>query len=267
VAAPYLVPLVGVAQEFSPETSCSPDVRYSPATVGFVNRDDEPVRVSFERWDALRVCRGEYLPESFDPTPESPGRWPSFFVVHESPWLLERYTYERKHYASAYGFGGSVDEMRTDFEHYLLQFHDEFVEVIAAGIWFELGDLPQVAGAWQPGHPKSGLGPQHVVASFSHEGILCEVRRSPTPLPALKERALLCAQPVLAFALRLDGDVARVAFMLTLRERHGRTTCVWRDALGVERDRFDRIPSEDELRSRFTAYLDEVVARRQQRGL
>ena len=231
---------------------------------------DKFVRASFERWDALRVCRGEHLPESFNPSPvPPPGRWPSFFIVQESRWLLERYEYEKKHYANAYGLGvgSSVEEMLTDFDHYLLQFHDEFVEVIAGGIWFELGDVPQAAGEWQPGHPKLGLGPEHVAESFTYKGVPCELRRSPHRLPALRQRALLCAQPVLAFALRLDGAVARVAFTLTLRERRGQTTCIWRNLLGAEMRRFDRVPSDDELRSSFTAYLDDVVARRQQRGL
>ncbi len=157
--------------------------------------------------------------------------------------------------------------MLTDFDHYLLQFHDEFVEVIAGGIWFELGDVPQAAGGWQPGHPKLGLGPEHVAESFAYKGVSCELRHSPHPLRALRQRALLCAQPVLASTLRLDGAVARAAFTLTIRERRGHTTCIWRNQLGAEMRRFDRIPSDDELRSGFTAYLDDVVARRQRRGL
>lgn len=270
MGSPYLVPLVGVADHFAPETSCAPDVRYGPVTVSFVNRDERAVRATFERWDALRVCRGEYLPEAFTPShaPE-PGRWPSFFVVQESPWLLERYAYEKEHYANAYGLGvgSSVEEMRTDFDHYLLQFHDEFVEVIAGGIWFELSDLPLVAGEWQPDHPLLDLGPEHVVESFTYKGLSCELRRNPRALPVLRQRALLCAQAVLAFALGLDGRAAKVSFTLSLRERYGRTTCIWRSSLGSEQQRFDRIPSDDELRARFTAYLDEVIERRTQRGL
>ena len=189
--------------------------------------------------------------------------------VQDSPWLRERYDYEKKHYASAYGLGvgSSVEEMLTDFDHYLLKFHDEFVEVIAGGIWFELSDVPLAPGAWQPDHPRLGLGPEHVAESFTYKGVACEVRRSPHPLPVLREKALLCAQPMLAFALKLDGDMAWVAFTLTLREHRGRTTCVWRDSLGAEKRRFDGVPSPEELRASFTAYLDGVVARRQQRGL
>jgi hypothetical protein len=269
MTAPYLVPLPGVADDFHPETSCAPEVLYGPATVNFVNREDKFVRASFERWDALRVCRGEYLPYGFAPTPQPrPGRWPAFFVVRESPWLLERYGYEKKHYSTCYGLGvgGDVEEMVTDFEHYLLQFHDEFVEVIAGGIWFELSDVPLAPDERQPDHPLHGLGPEHVVESFNYQGFPCELRRSTLPLPELKARALLCAQPLLAFAVRLDEREARIAFRLTLRERQGKTICVWRDSLGTETRRFDQMPSEGELRAIFTNYLDEVSRRRKQRG-
>jgi hypothetical protein len=139
--------------------------------------------------------------------------------------------------------------------------------VIAGGIWLELSDEPLPAGEWQRGHPRLGLGPEHVVDSFAYNGVACEVRRSPEPMPLLKQKALLCAQPIVAFALRLDGDeVASVAFTLSMRERRGRTTCFWRNSLGVELGRFDEMPKLDELRASFVRYVDDVLARRRQRG-
>lgn len=268
MGSPYLVPLVGISGEFTPETSCAPEVRYGPATVAFVNRDERFVRASFDRWDALRVCRGEHLPVAFEPTSATaPGCWPAFFVVQDSSWIQERYAYEKKHYARAYEFGNSVEEMLTDFEHYVLQFHDEFVEVIAGGIWFEMSDVPLPADKWQRDHPKLGLGSEHVVESFTYRGVPCEVRRSPYPLAVLMERALLCAQPAMAFALRIGDDAPRVAFTLSIREHRGRMVCIWRDSLGAEKRRFNAMPNIDEMRASFVEYVDEVLARRRERGL
>lgn len=54
--------------------------------------DERLVRVAFERWDALRVARREYLPYLFEPADSPPAdAWPHVFIVDESPWLAERY--------------------------------------------------------------------------------------------------------------------------------------------------------------------------------
>jgi hypothetical protein len=267
--APRLVALP-VAADFHPEVSCGPRIVYDDRpTITFDNRNEQYVRASFERWDALRVCRGEYSPYSFEPpSPPAIGQWPRFFVVENSPWLPDRYAYEKQHYGDAYGFGGNVDEMLTDFDHYVLSFHDEFVEVIAGGIWFELSDHPFVEDEWQADHPLRDLGPEHRVETFEYSGIACEVRRNQMPLDELRRRALLCAQPLVAFLFRLRGETEHtVAFTLSLRERRGQTTCVLRPWLGGEKARYSSIPAIDELRPIFLGYLDEVIARRRQMGL
>jgi hypothetical protein len=45
--------------------------------------------------------------------------------------------YENKHYGKSHEFGGNVNEMLTDLKHYLFSFHDQFMEIIARGFWFE----------------------------------------------------------------------------------------------------------------------------------
>jgi len=88
------------------------------------------------------------------------------------------------------------------------------------------------------------------------------------PLDELRHRALLCAQPLVAFLFTLRGETEpHVAFTLSLRERGGQTTCVLRPWLGGEKGRYSSIPLIDELRPLFLAYLDEVIARRKQSGL
>jgi hypothetical protein len=92
-------------------------------------------RVTFEGLDSLKVSRGEY-----EPFPAAPGEEETFYwvtTISNSTWLRERYEYEKRYYCSCYNFGGDVNEMLADYSHYVFSFHDEFVEVLAAGIWFE----------------------------------------------------------------------------------------------------------------------------------
>lgn len=266
---PRLIALAGVAPTLHPETSCGPEIHYDGRpSFTYPDRNDEIVRVSFERWDALRVCRGEHLPFEFEPAGEYPqGAWPWCFVVDQSPWLAERYAYEKAHYGSAYNFGGNVDEMLTDFDHYVLSFHDEFVEVIAGGIWFE-----RIAGALPPGqyadeHPARELGPERCIERFVHRGIECEVLQSQHSTEEIRERALLCAQPVVAFEFSFPGEKrGRAAFTLTMRARRGVTVYLWRSGFfDHEKARFEEMPPMEELRRRFLDYLDEVIARRELR--
>jgi hypothetical protein len=84
------------------------------------------VRVTFEGLDSLRVCRGEYVPYE-----ELPGKYSAVYLVENSAWLRERHAYEAEHYRGSYEFGGDVDELLTDFQHYLFKFHDQYVEVLA----------------------------------------------------------------------------------------------------------------------------------------
>ena len=109
--------------------------------------------------------------------------------------------------------------MLTDFDHYVLAFHDEFVEVTAGGIWFERSDHPFVQGEWQPDHPSRDLGPEHRVETFERGGIACEIRRNQMPLDELRRRALLCAQPLVTFQFILRGEAKpHVAYTLSMEE-------------------------------------------------
>ena len=112
-----------------------PEIYYDGyhAELYFVTEDDKFGRITFEKIDSIKVCRGEYMPYRHDPYEH--GDW--VYQIKNSKWQNERYAYEKENYEDAYEFGGNVEEMITDFKHYLFSFHDEFVEVIAKGFWFE----------------------------------------------------------------------------------------------------------------------------------
>jgi hypothetical protein len=103
--------------------------------INFITSSDKYGRITFENLDAIKICRGEVMPYEFDWSLCEDHTW--VFQIENSKWLPERFDYENEHYGKAYEFGGNVHDMQTDFEHYLFSFHDEFIEAIARGFWFE----------------------------------------------------------------------------------------------------------------------------------
>ncbi|HEX3765713.1 MAG TPA: hypothetical protein VHW23_43755 [Kofleriaceae bacterium] len=243
----------------------SPTIRYgellAPAIEYFAD-DGHFVRVSFDCWNALRCGRGIYLPYSRERVTEPMGSLaPRFFVVDNSPWLPERYAYEKAHDDEAYhdgSYGGDVEDMLIDFSHYLLSFHRECIEVIARGIWFERSRHP--LEGWQADHPSLDLGPEHRVDAFTYRGQACEIRQNRLPLDEIRRRALLCEQPLVEFLCHYEDPY--VLLRLSIRERDGATTCTLRPRMGRDKARYRSIPSLDEVRQRFFAELDEVERRR-----
>ncbi len=108
-------------------------------------------RITFDKLDSLKVSRGENIPFHYDWNEDEPDYW--IYQVENSKWLKERYKYEKTHYGNCYEFGGNVEEMITDFKHYLFQFHDEFIEVISRGFWYETDNKPLNDRPLMKGHP------------------------------------------------------------------------------------------------------------------
>lgn len=133
----------------------SPIVVYNDdfTSINFETQDEAFGRITIENLDAIKMCRGE-IPPYDDPTALEDyiiGTW--VYRVQHSEWLQERYQYEKEHYEQAYEWGNSVEEMLTDYSHYFFRFHDEFVEVIAKGFWFEKGDSSFVGKSLPKEHP------------------------------------------------------------------------------------------------------------------
>lgn len=60
------------------------------------------------------------------------GDW--VFTVEDSSWLAERHHYEMQRYSTP---------LLEAHQHYVFQFHDEFAEAIAEGIWLDAADPAQ----------------------------------------------------------------------------------------------------------------------------
>ena len=168
-------------------------------------------RVTFEGLDAVRACRGEHLPYA-RAVPYARGEW--VCEISDSPWLLERHTYESEHYRTP---------LVGSYRHYLFEFHDLYIEAIAQGIWFDLPD-PACPSVLPQDHPLADLdrhSPLEIRQSPS--GIVWEIRRNPKDEATLIEDSKLCSQRLYQFNLVLDGR-SRESASVWLRTIEGHTT-------------------------------------------
>ncbi len=231
--------------------------------IHFLTDDERWGRVTFEGIDSIKVSRGEY-----EPFPPAPGEKESFFwvkTISNSLWLRERYEYEKRYYGNSYNFGGNVDEMLREFSHYIFSFHDQFVEVLAAGIWFESSDTMLGSREPEPDHPLCGLEYLGTSESFEGSGITCHVRRNPLPDTELEKRAHLCSQTILEIGAELDGSIG-TSWTLTRRVHRGFGKTYLRSYFGNPVEVFKHIPKLEEIRPHIDKWLAEVRQRRKDMG-
>lgn len=243
----------------------SPIVQYGGAmtAVHFTTQDGRWGRITFERLDSIKVSRGEHEP--FPPPPSERDQFHWVTTISDSAWLRERYDYERVHYGSSYNFCGNVGEMLDEFCHYVFCFHDQFVEAIAAGIWFESADEMLGERTLDSAHPFNGLTDVETAERFEGSGIVCSVRRNPLSIGEIERAATLCSQVILEVGAELDGR-SSTSWSLTRRVRNGIGKTFLRDYFGNVVESYDGIPSVSQIRPRIDQWLAEVRERRTQMG-
>lgn len=232
-------------------------------SIRFLTNDGSWARVTFEHLDSIRVSRGEYDPYPRDWKPEDPIYWVS--EVISSPWLRERYEYEKTHYGQAYEFSGDVDEMLREFSHYVFSFHDEFVEAISAGIWLELFDESIDRHKVSVTHPLRTLPRPTTPDLIQAHGLVCEIWPNPSPMDQILEDAKLCSQKLIQFAFVVDGGRS-VSLTLTVRAHHGKVRSTLKPSIGVARATFEGVAGLDQVRPHVESWLGEVSERRKQMG-
>lgn len=219
--------------------------------------DGHLVRLTFEKLDSIRLSRGEYPPYK-NPPRTSASEW---IMVHsDSSWLRERHAYEAKHYRGRYEFGGNADEMLRDFSHYVFHFHDEFIEAIAGGIWFDDEFVDRAGSAIRDFYPLADLDADARVERFEAHGLTMQVRRPPRTAEQIVRDSRLCSQPIAHFALELDGDPS-VDWRLLARYRCGRLTSILCDHFN-ERATFQGLAQVEDAYPYLQRYMEEVAARR-----
>ena len=242
----------------------SPEVFYGDELTGiyFKTYDEQYGRITFENLDALKICRGENLPYS-DNWKEGE-KYPWVFKVENSNWQKERYIYEKENYGSSYEFGGNVDEMQTHFSHYVFKFHDQFVEVIAKGFWFEQDKKSLFKSCLQEGHPFLNL-PDTNVEKFVAHSLTCQIRRNPKTNEELISNSIFCSQKLMEFVLELEGNVS-VSNSLILSNRNGKLISSLKGYFGTEIVEFDGIANFADIKPYIEKYMNEVYKRRKAMG-
>lgn len=188
---PILIPVIA-------DYVMSPVVIYGEdfTSITFETEDGEFGRITLQHMDALKICRGE-LPPYTDPTEIDDyiiGTW--VYKVENSNWLRERYLYEKEHYEHTYEWGNTVEEMLSDFSHYFFRFHDEFVEVIAKGFWFEQAKDSFLGKSLTEHHPFLPLS-DDLSEDVILNGKEYLFKYNPTPIETLEMNAFFCHQKLI----------------------------------------------------------------------
>ncbi|EMO41399.1 hypothetical protein LEP1GSC186_2127 [Leptospira noguchii serovar Autumnalis str. ZUN142] len=250
----------GIIIPIEADSVMSPLVNYGQPLTGiyFSTADEEYGRITFENLDAIKISRGESIPFEDDWEEGQPHCW--VLKVENSNWLEERYRYEKRIYGSSYEFGGNVEEMLTDFNHLVFRFHDEFVETIARGFWFEKSQESLFGRDLIVGHPFLPL-PETNTQTIEVSNLLCHVRTNPTDVAELKQNAQFCSQKLLEFALELDGKVS-VNHALVLSMRNGKLISTLRGYFGKQEKVINGVGTLTDVQIEIERYMKEVLERR-----
>jgi len=241
-----------------------PELYYGHKITGiyFQTEDDLFGRITFYNLDALKVCRGEVIPYECDWGVHAPGTW--IFKVNNSKWLKERFEYEHENYGSAYEWGGDVSEMLTDFSHYLFSFHDQFIEVVAKGFWFEKDSKSLFGKELQDGHPFLPLpeAPEKKILAYN---LTCQVRVNTNHTSDIIANSAYCPQKLFEFALELDGRTS-VNNTVIITSHQGKVVSRLRGYLGDLIAEFNGVATLEEVKPHVEKYMSEIYERRKAMG-
>jgi len=256
--------LQGIHIPVEADSVLDPEVYYGDKTTGifFETQDGFFGRITFYALDAIKVCRGEAMPYKYDWENYQSGTW--IFRVQNSKWLKERFNYENEHCGNSYQFDGNVNEMLSDFSHYYFLFHDQFVEVIARGFWFEKDTESLFGKALKPGHPFLPLpetGKQTIIA----HNLVCQIRTNKTPVEEIILNSQYCPQKLFEFALELDGQ-ANFGHTVTLSSKNGELTSSLNGYFGNEAVKFNGIITLEQVKPYIETHMHDVYERRKAMG-
>lgn len=237
----------------------SPDFLYGKSTgIHFITNDDQFGRITFENLDAVKICRGEVMPYAYDYSLSKHDTW--IYEIKNSKWQQERFAYEQKNYGNSYEFGGDVNEMLVDFKHYLFSFHDQFIEVIARGFWFEKDSASLLGKDLMKDHPFLLL-PTENMKRITVDSLVSQIRTNQKPREELIHNAQYCSQKLYQFALEFDGK-ASVDNTVLLSYQKGKLISTLRGYFGRQEVTFDGFVRLEQVLPYIEQYMKEVAERR-----
>ena len=216
-----------------------------------VARTGDLGRVTFEGLDAVRGSRGEHWP--YHVVDHTSGDW--VYLVEGAGWLPERHAYEMRHYKTP---------LLETHQHYLFTFHDEFIEAIAEGIWFDLADRADPLAAPST-HPLSPLPADLPGETYtSTQGLVWELQRSQHSDAELLRASRYCSQRVYQFNLTLDGATREAASIWLRTTKNGLVSRFTRPWPIGEVARAQGFAQPRDFDEQWANHLAEVAQRRRQ---
>ncbi len=147
----------------------------------------------------------------------------------------------------------------TDY-HYLFSFHDEFIEVIAKGFWFEKDANTLFKRELTDGHPFLPL-PQTIVKILEVEGIKYKVIFNPTSIDEIIQNIRFCQQTLIEFAIEFEEKFS-INMSLMLMQRQGKLISVLRQFFGTTEFEKEGIATFEDVRPFIEKHIKEIVERR-----
>ncbi len=224
---------IGILMPIENDYVESPNIIYSEDlnSICFLTEDEKYGRITFDKLDSLRVSRGEYIPYENNWNEEDPYFW--VYKIENSKWLKQRFQYEKEHYEDCYGFGGDVNEMLTDFNHYLFKFHDEFIEVIARGFWFEKDEKTLVNKPLSDNHPALKLNSEKNEI-ININGTNCKIVRNELTIDEIKANSKFHQQRLFEFYKEDSNNKYSEIFTLFIFQRNQETSSCLSGFFGKE---------------------------------
>lgn len=253
----------GIQVALTANPVASPEIRYcvgpEQMTCLIFRIDDAPDyigRVMFEGLDAIRCCGGESMPYVDGGPRDDDAPWSWVYEIDNSAWLQERQAYGVKYYGTS---------LRDDCVHYFFSFHDEYVELIADGIWFERLTYEE-ASRLPTEHPFYDLPSTLAFEQFSVAGIECQLRMNPLSRDELIDRSRLCSQKAFQYYMTLDGKTCPADSALVRTIRGTTMTRLKGDIFCHDRSEsvIEGVAEESDFRRAFEKYVTEVAVRRRQ---
>jgi hypothetical protein len=255
IARPIKIPVIT-------DMVLSPDIFYSDgAGIYFKTENNKFGRITFENLDSIKICRGEYMPYEFNSELEEFGIW--VFQIENSKWLTERFNYENTNYGDCYEFDGNVNDMLSYYKHYLFSFHDEFVEIIASGFWFEEDDNDLFKKELKEGHPFLPL-PENGMERIEHCSLSVQIRINQKSKDKMINDAQFCSQKIFEFLLELDGRTTVVSTVL-LSYKNDKLTSALRGYFKGPIAEFDGVANLEQIKPYIKKYMEEVYERREKK--
>lgn len=240
----------------------SPEVFYGGDLTGiyFQTEDNQFGRITFDKLDAIKVCRGENLPFTDDWKTGQKFSW--VYKIENSKWLEERFNYENKNYGNSYEFGRNINEMLTDFSHYLFQFHDQFIEVISRGFWFEKAGNSLFKIELQKDHPFLPL-EEIEVKQFEILGIKYKAIFNPIPVDELMQNSQYCQQKIVEIAIEFEEEYLIIQ-TLVIMQRQGKLVSVLSPLFGKTTFEKNGLATFDDIKPIIDKEVTEIAERKKQ---